>query len=80
MEKEEHPGPKMVEISEDYLVFLHDELAENQARLRDVLGESGAKAVFSWSADRLVSTVKIDGSGWSKLIVPMTLKRARSYL
>ncbi len=27
-----------------------------------------------------VSTVKIDGSGWSKLTVPIALKRARSYL
>ena len=27
-----------------------------------------------------VSTVKIDGSGWSKLTVPIVLKRARSYL
>ena len=27
-----------------------------------------------------VSTVKIEGSGWSKLTVPMALKRARSYL
>ncbi|MNZ61834.1 hypothetical protein D3C78_799360 [compost metagenome] len=27
-----------------------------------------------------VSTVKIDGSGWSKLTVPMVLKRRRSYL
>ena len=27
-----------------------------------------------------VSTVKIDGSGWSKLTVPKVLKRARSYL
>ena len=26
----------------------------------------------------LVSTVKIDGSGWSKLTLPMTLKRSRS--
>ena len=26
----------------------------------------------------LVSTVKIDGSGWSKLTVPIVLKRARS--
>src|SRR5690606_2301642 len=26
-----------------------------------------------------VSTVKIDGSGWSKLTVPITLKRERSY-
>ena len=28
----------------------------------------------------LVSTVKIDGSGWSKLIVPSTMKFAVSYL
>ncbi|MCY1421374.1 hypothetical protein D9M71_370260 [compost metagenome] len=27
-----------------------------------------------------VNTVKIDGSGWSKLTVPMVLKRRRSYL
>ena len=27
-----------------------------------------------------VSTVKMDGSGWSKLIVPMTMKFAVSYL
>ena len=27
-----------------------------------------------------VSTVKIDGSGWSKLIEPIVLKRRRSYL
>ena len=28
----------------------------------------------------VVSTVKIDGSGWSKLIVPMAMKFAVSYL
>ena len=27
-----------------------------------------------------VSTVKIDGSGWSKLTVLIAMKRARSYL
>jgi hypothetical protein len=27
-----------------------------------------------------VSTVKIDGSGWSKLTVPIVLNSARSYL
>ena len=27
-----------------------------------------------------VSTVKMDGSGWSKLIVPITMKFAVSYL
>ena len=32
------------------------------------------------SRDGEVSTVKIDGSGWSKLTVLIVLKRARSYL
>ena len=50
--------PKMVSISEEYLAFLHDELAENQIRLREILGDSQAQAVFCWSADRLVSTVE----------------------
>ena len=49
---------RMVSISEDYLAFLHDELAENQVRLREILGDSQAQAVFCWSADRLVSTVE----------------------
>jgi hypothetical protein len=49
----------MVSVSEDYLAFLHDALSENQARLREILGESQAKAVFSWCADRLVRTVKV---------------------
>src|SRR6266516_4648789 len=31
-------------------------------------------------SDGDVSTVKIDGSGWSKLIEPMVMKRAVSYL
>jgi hypothetical protein len=31
-------------------------------------------------SEGLVSTVKIEGSGWSKLTVPIVLKRARSYL
>ena len=34
-------------------------LSENQARLREILGESQAAAVFSWCADRLVRTVKV---------------------
>ncbi|MNP18480.1 hypothetical protein D3C76_1109640 [compost metagenome] len=33
-----------------------------------------------WVSLGEVSTVKIDGSGWSKLTVPMVLKRRRSYL
>ena len=48
----------MVSVSEDYLAFLHDELAENQARLREILGDSQASAILSWSADRLVTTVE----------------------
>jgi hypothetical protein len=49
---------KMVSISDDYLAFLHDELAENQIRLREILGDSQAQAVFCFSADRLISTVE----------------------
>src|SRR3954453_1643975 len=30
-------------------------------------------------SDGLVRTVKMDGSGWSKLTVPIVLKHARSY-
>jgi len=48
----------MVSVSEDYLAFLHDELAENQVRLREILGDTQAQAMFCWSADRLVSTVE----------------------
>jgi hypothetical protein len=33
-----------------------------------------------WISDGEVRTVKIDGSGWSKLIVPIVLNRDRSYL
>ena len=47
-----------VSVDEDYLAFLHDELSENQIRLREILGESQATAVLSWCADRLVRTVK----------------------
>lgn len=50
--------PRMVSISEDYLVFLHDQLAENQFKLKEALGDSPANALFCWSADKLVSTVE----------------------
>ena len=49
---------KMVSISADYLAFLHDELSENQARIREILGDNQARAIFSWCADRLVTTVE----------------------
>ena len=47
-----------ISVSDDYLAFLHDEISDNQARLREILGESQARAVFSWCADRLVRTAK----------------------
>ena len=48
---------KKVLIDEDYLVFLHDQLAENQATLKEILGESGANTLLNLSSNRLVSTV-----------------------
>lgn len=54
----EETETKTISINEDFLAFLHDELSENQVGLREILGESQAKAVFSWSADRLVAAVK----------------------
>jgi len=48
----------MVSVSEDYLAFLHDELAENQARLRETLGAGAADAMFDWCADKLVRTTE----------------------
>jgi hypothetical protein len=45
-------------VGEEYLAFLHDELSENQTRLRDLLGDSQSRAIFSFCADRLVSTVE----------------------
>jgi len=49
--------PKTVPVNVEYLAFLHDQLAENQQRLRELLGESQARAIFCISADRLVSTI-----------------------
>ena len=60
-------SPKMVSVSEDYLVFLHDELAENQSRLREILGDSQASAILSWSADRLVTTVEAGRHSFSPI-------------
>ena len=48
---------KKVLIDEDYLVFLHDQLAENQATLREILGESGANTLLNLSSNRVASTV-----------------------
>ena len=41
-------------------------------------GRSRNRNWRSWEVAGEVSTVKIDGSGWSKLTVPIALKRARS--
>lgn len=46
----------MISVSEEYLAFLHDELAENLARLRETLGDGPANDVLGWCADRLVRT------------------------
>jgi hypothetical protein len=62
MPKEDESGvartQKMVSVSEDYLAFLHDELAENQARLRETLGAGAADAMFDWCADKLITTAE----------------------
>jgi hypothetical protein len=50
---------KTISVNEDYLAFLHDELAENQIRLREILGESQAQAVFCWSSDRFVLAAEV---------------------
>jgi len=54
---QETKGAKMVTVSEDYLAFLHDELSENQSRLRQILGESQSKAIFSWNSDGLIRAI-----------------------
>lgn len=59
--------PKMVNVSEEYLTFLHDEISENHSRLRELLGESQAAAIMSWSADKLLTTVGGKGSSVSPL-------------
>jgi hypothetical protein len=51
---------RKVSIAEDYLVFLHEQLAENQAKLREILHDSGSEVVFNMSADGLVRTVEKD--------------------
>jgi biotin operon repressor len=48
---------KKVAVDEDYLVFLHDLFAENQAMMSEILG-SGADVIRSYGADRLVKTLE----------------------
>jgi hypothetical protein len=49
-------GQKTVAISEDYLVFLHDQLAVNQAKLKELL-DAGAQTIDVLSADSLTKTI-----------------------
>ena len=58
---------RKVSVSEGYLAFLHDELSENQARLRELLGDSQSRAIFSFAADRLVKTVEAGKYGFSPI-------------
>lgn len=51
-------GDKLLSVSEDFVAFLHDQLAENQARLRETLGEGASTALLDWCADRLVRTTE----------------------
>jgi hypothetical protein len=60
MATENQASPRTVPVNVEYLAFLHDQLAENQMRLRELLGESQARAIFCISADKLVSAI---GSG-----------------
>jgi len=55
----ERDDAKMILVPEGYLAFLHDELSENRARLKELLGESQADAVLSWCADRFVRTERL---------------------
>ena len=57
MPSEDQADPKTVPVNVEYLAFLHDQLAENQQRLRELLGDSQARAIFCISADKLVSTI-----------------------
>jgi len=49
-------GGKTVRISLAYVAFLHDQLAVNQEKLKEILG-SGAGVVSDYSSDKLVDVV-----------------------
>ena len=49
--------PKTVEISEEYLTFLHDQLAVNQSKLKEFLNDSGAQVVTDASSDELAGLI-----------------------
>jgi len=55
---QESSEEETVSVSIEYLAFLLDELSENQARIRELLGENQARAIFGSCADRLVTTVE----------------------
>jgi hypothetical protein len=47
---------KTVSISLAYVAFLHDQLAVNQAKLKEILG-SGAEVISGYSSDKLVGAL-----------------------
>jgi hypothetical protein len=67
---------KDVTVPLDYFVFLHDQLAANEAELKEILGDPGKKVIFDRSSERLargterpLSAHPIDGAierieGW----------------
>jgi hypothetical protein len=85
------PGTKAfglgVVLAEDQAHELVHHVAVEPGRAEGVLGDHPARREdgevdvgVPGSAEGAVSTVKMDGSGWSKLTVLMQLKRAMSYL
>lgn len=55
---------RKVSVDEDYLVFLHDQLASNQSKLKEILG-SGAEVILLASADNLVNTLDPESTLYS---------------
>jgi hypothetical protein len=54
--KESNRGNSEVSISLAYVAFLHDQLAVNQSKLREILG-SGANVISGYSSDQLAKTL-----------------------
>jgi hypothetical protein len=50
---------RMVKVSLAYVAFLHDQLAVNQEKLKEILG-SGAEVISGHSADELVGSLSKD--------------------
>ena len=48
---------RKVKIDTGYLVFLHDQLAINQARMKEIFGPSGSEMILNSSSDKLMQAV-----------------------